>query len=524
MKFLMRPEERAFARTMTRLTSCNHFLPERIDLEREALGSAFAEGPTATWNLNFDSNVKSLNILRLTEKTAALVDSVHQRLIRGGRLNVEELDGYIDLVSYHLYQVYRKDFEALTSSHGSMSGPLRCYDAFSRDVVRYLQPARQAAPPCLEVARLFAGLWQIERAFINIFTNIVGSSAAIAKLRASVWQSIFTCDIKRYRQGLYERMHEITTLITGPSGTGKELVAKAIASSAYIPFDPEKRQFAVDHRELFLALNLSALSSNLLESELFGHKRGAFTGALQDHAGWLQACPARGSVFLDEIGEISGGLQVKLLRVLETRTFHRLGESNSQSFGGKIIAATNRNLGQETQAGRFREDFYYRLCSDVVVTPSLREQLAEAPEDLPRLVRFIARRFLTAELSDELADEVGQFVARRLGREYSWPGNFRELEQCVRNILVRRSYEPIQLKPDDPAVALAASIENGRLTAEELLQHYCSIVYARTHNLEETARRLQLDRRTVKAKLQKAEIDNTDALTSSHPIREGGWC
>ena len=377
----------------------------------------------------------------------------------------------------------------------------RFYEAFARDARTYLQPTRESAPSTQEVAHLFAGLWQVERAFVNIFQNIVGSSPSIARLRASVWESVFTSNFERYRRGLFQSMHQITTLITGPSGTGKELVAQAIAASGYIPFDADKQHFALDHRALFYALNLAALPSSLLESELFGHKRGAFTGALQDHAGWLEVCPEGGSVFLDEVGEIDAALQVKLLRVLQTRTFHRLGESQSRPFLGKIIAATNRDLVTEIQSGRFREDFYYRLCSDVISTPSLCEQLAEAPEDLPRLVRFIARRLVNADQAEPLTAEVVHIAETKLGQGYRWPGNFRELEQCVRNVLVRGRYEPVDIKPRAPAEALAADLAAGRLTADELLQRYCSIVYGQTHNLEETARRLNLDRRTVKAKL-----------------------
>ncbi|HEY5914325.1 MAG TPA: sigma 54-interacting transcriptional regulator, partial [Verrucomicrobiae bacterium] len=381
------------------------------------------------------------------------------------------------------------------------ASPVKFYAAFSRDAQAYLQPARESALSSREVAHLFAGLWQIERAFINIFQNIIGSSASIARLRASVWESIFTYNFKRYREGLYEGMSQITTLITGPSGTGKELVAKAIACSGYIPFEAEKHRFVLDPNTLFYALNLSALPSSLIESELFGHKRGAFTGALEDHVGWLEVCPQGGSVFLDEVGEIDASLQVKLLRVLQARAFQRLGESQPRSFRGKIIAATNRDLVAEIQAGGIREDFYYRLCSDVISAPSLRQQLAEAPEDLGRLVRFIARRLVSPEQADELTTEVISLVESKLGRDYSWPGNFRELEQCVRNVLVRGRYEPARIRPRDPAAALAADIATGRLTADELLQRYCSIVFAQTRNLEETARRLNLDRRTVKARL-----------------------
>ncbi len=499
MKPLMDPEERRFAKVIARLVACNHFLPQRIKLEREALGSAFVESPSAAWNVDLESQGRSPNIQLLAEKTGEVVKALHLRFMQGGGLAREEVDGYEALLQFHLYQRYRSDLESLTSTPGASRRPVKFYDAFAQEALAYLQPMR--LPSSREVAHLFAGLWQVERAFVNIFQNIVGSSPSIVRLRAAVWESVFTSNFERYRRGLFQSMHQLTTLITGPSGTGKELVAQAIAASGYIPFDPDKQCFAQDHHALFCALNLAALPSSLLESELFGHKRGAFTGALQDHAGWLEVCPEGGSVFLDEIGEIEAALQVKLLRVLQTRSFHRLGESQSRPFLGKIIAATNRDLATEIQSGRFREDFYYRLCADVITAPSLCDQLAEAPEDLPRLVRFIVRRLVNAEQAESLTAEVVHFAETKLGQAYRWPGNFRELEQCVRNVLVRGRYEPVDVKPRAPAELLLADLLAGRMTADELLQRYCSLVYGQTHNLEETARRLSLDRRTLKAKL-----------------------
>ena len=158
--------------------------------------------------------------------------------------------------------------------------------------------------------------------------------------------------------------------MTGATGTGKELVARAIGLSRYVPFNEKSQSFQHDFAGSFRAVNLSALSPTLIESELFGHRRGSFTGAVEDRTGWLESCGPHGTVFLDEIGELDPGIQVKLLRVLQTRTFQRIGETDERRFEGKIIAATNRNLDEELEGGDFRADFYYRLCADRVTTPT----------------------------------------------------------------------------------------------------------------------------------------------------------
>ena len=320
---------------------------------------------------------------------------------------------------------------------------------FERDVRHFLAlPALGLPAP--DPAHLFAFFFQVRRAFHFTIDHILGGSLAVARLRASVWQSIFTRDVDRYRRALAQRLHDVTTLIVGPSGTGKELVARAIGLSRYIPFDPSAQAFTEDFRGAFYALHLAALSPTLVESELFGHRKGAFTGAVADRPGWLEECPPLGTVFLDEIAEVDPGIQVKLLRVIQTRTFQRVGDTKARRFHGKIVAATNRDLAAEMQAGRFRPDLYYRLCSDVIQTPALETQLRDASDELGLFLRFIARNVAGEAEADALAQEAEAWITKQLGREYRWPGNVRELEQCVRNVLIRGEYWPprrARLKP-----------------------------------------------------------------------------
>ena len=256
------------------------------------------------------------------------------------------------------YLLYDR-FEARLES--AMTAPeVEFYDDFLEQARFYvsLLPQRIADDVDAELPHWFAFLFQVRRASHHIFDFIVGSSLPAARLRGAAWQSIFTHDLRRYRRLLFGKMSDIATLVTGESGTGKELVAQAIALSGYIPFQQKRKQFEIDLGQAFFPLNLSALAPTLVESELFGHRRGAFTSALSDRKGFLAVCPALGTVFLDEIGDLDPAIQVKLLRVLQTRTFQPLGETKSQSFEGKIVAATNRDLATE-----MRSDASVKTCT-----------------------------------------------------------------------------------------------------------------------------------------------------------------
>ena len=497
-------EDRSHADAVARLTYCNPFVPERMRCEREALGEEFVEGEAA-WHLGSDPTGQRPNLALLVRRVEQVAARTRARLAEGVAAGPADLRAYEDLVMYLLYYRNKPVFEQLILAQPRKPTPrelAEAYEKFVADVGHFLGMAGVTFPDAYDPPVLFAAFFQIRRAFAQIFNHIVGGSEAAARLRAAAWQSIFTHDMRRYRRVMYDRMGDITTLITGPSGTGKELVARAIGHSRYIPFDPRKKEFTEDFAGSFLPLNLSALSPTLIESELFGHRRGAFTGALEDRPGWLEVCPPLGTVFLDEIGELDPAIQVKLLRVLQTRTFQRLGDTATRVFRGKIIAATNRDLGREMATGGFREDFYYRLCSDIIRTPSLREQVSGAPKEMRSLLLFIAERVAGAGEAEAVAAEVHGWVDEHLGDDYAWPGNFRELEQCVRNVLIRREYRPPTADSSAPAGRLAEELQAGRLTAEELLRRYCALVYDRTRNYEETARRLGLDRRTVKSKVQ----------------------
>lgn len=507
MRTLFTSEDRAFAEAIDTLCYINPFSAERQGVERKALGHQYCDVADA-WALG--PGHRNKNLLPLKEKTQLFVQRLRPRL---SEATGSELQLYGSAVRFFSYNEFRETFVALGDQAQEAKFSQRKVTAFSKfqKLLNALLPSAQVARDLFgSLEHLFALEFQFHRAFHHIFDTIVGASRPAQRLRECVWESVFTRDMRRYERGIYRRMHAINTLILGPSGTGKELVARAIGMSRYLPFDRGTTRFEEEIADTFFALNISALSPSLIESELFGHKRGSFTGAVSDRAGFFEACAEHGTVFLDEVGELSAELQVKLLRTLQTREFQRVGEVEKRLFEGKLVSATNRDLREEMARGSLREDFYYRLCSDVVETPALREQLADNPDDLGLLVSHVARKHFEAEDADEISAEAIRFIEERLGPEYPWFGNVRELEQCVLNIAVRGEYRGAggsPLQDEDVSAELSKAFLSASLDVERLLDVYCTLAFAHTGSFSEAGRRLGVDRRTVKARLDKALLE-----------------
>ena len=497
----MTEEDRELAGLIGELAHCNPFLQKRIEFEQAILGAGHVT-LKSVWSLeSADPHADQPNLAAIGELAHALAGRLREGLVAGAKPTRGELVLYQELVLYVLYHDHRHVLRGIIDAYkrgGKCPGLDQTYRGFAESHRHYFGVRDLTWPEHYEVSHYFAVCFQVRRAFVHIYKSIVGASLPAARLRAAVWQSIFSHNMRRYHRSLYDRMGDLTTLITGGTGTGKELVASAIGKSRFIPYDIRKNQFAESFASSFDPVNLSALSPLLVESELFGHCRGSFTGALADHAGYLESCSPLGTVFLDEIGELDFGIQVKLLRVLQARSFKRVGDVAELEFRGKIIAATNRDLAKEVAEGRFRADFFYRICADHIRTPSLREQLVDSPKELAIMIAFIARRVAGEREAAQLTEEVLAWIETGLPPDYAWPGNFRELEQCVRNVLIRQAYHPtIPADDSDPYAAWLAAARAGTLTADEVLGRYCTLVYAQTQNYQETARRLQLDRRTV---------------------------
>lgn len=236
-----------------------------------------------------------------------------------------------------------------------------------------------------------------------------------------------------------------SVLIQGETGTGKELVARAV------------HQLSPRVTEPFVTVDCAALGETLIESELFGHTRGAFTGALRAHEGLLRAANG-GSVFLDEVGELPSPTQVKLLRFLQERTVRAVGSTEAVPVDTRVLAATNRNLIAEVQAGRFRADLFYRLSVIPLDTVPLRER----SEDIPDLCRHFIQRY---QHDDRIVLDLSVEVTAAL-QAYRWPGNVRELENAVRRALTLRRGS--RLTMDDFALHGEPSVPSPRIRADDI--------------------------------------------------------
>lgn len=280
-----------------------------------------------------------------------------------------------------------------------------------------------------------------------------------------------------------------SVLITGESGTGKELVAKAIHENS------NRRD------KKFVAINCGALSEGVLESELFGHVKGSFTGALADKVGLLEEAD-RGTLFLDEIGDVSPSLQVKLLRVLQEGEFKRVGSLEVKQVNIRVIAATHRNLDEMIKAGKFRDDLLYRLKVIEIHLPALRDRV----EDLPELVNhFLAHCSAQNKKVSHISPEAMQLLLH-----YSWPGNVRELEHSIERAVAMCS-GAVLFADDFPALltsAMPIAVEKRSSSLEDMeKEHILTTLKDTNYNKSKTSEILGIDRATLYRKAQKYGIE-----------------
>jgi DNA-binding NtrC family response regulator len=315
--------------------------------------------------------------------------------------------------------------------------------------------------------------WVRQLAYESPRYQIVGSSASIQRVLRVIERVAPT---------------EATVLVRGASGTGKELVARALHTNS-----PRRDRPLV-------TINCAALTETLLESELFGHEKGAFTGATQTKPGLVEVAEG-GTLFIDEIGEMAPGLQAKLLRVLEDGHFRRVGSTREQQADVRVVAATNRDLTEAIAAGRFRDDLYYRLNVVTIDLPALRDRR----EDIPPLVEhFLATRQVGPVRSRVEADAMKALVA------YAWPGNVRELANVLERAQILAENHVIALEDLPEAIASTAVPEGNadpRHLSQVERQHVLSVLRQEKGNKVHAARVLGVSRRSLYRLIEKHRLE-----------------
>jgi DNA-binding NtrC family response regulator len=279
---------------------------------------------------------------------------------------------------------------------------------------------------------------------------------------------------------------DASVLLTGETGTGKELVAKAIHAKS------KRNQYP------FIAINCGAIPDSLMETELFGHLKGAFTGATQSRKGYLEVVSG-GTLFLDEIGEISPKMQVDLLRVLEEKTITRIGSSEPIEVDFRLISATRRNLGKKIDTGQFREDFFYRINVITVEIPPLRKRR----EDIPLLVDHFRNKYCheTIKQVDHISTR-----AEELLKQYDWPGNVRELENAIERAVVLSKSRKLDVKDfsflrssSESSLKKTSLRENEKTYIKEILTEF-------NWNITRAAQVLDINRVTLHKKMNRYDL------------------
>jgi DNA-binding NtrC family response regulator len=324
----------------------------------------------------------------------------------------------------------------------------------------------------------------------NALEKLAGDSSLLRAVKAAAWAASFGSSLPAMlRLERVVRDHDV--LVNGETGSGKEAVAHAIALGT----------LSADERPApFAALNIAAIPETLIESELFGHVRGAFTGAGKDRVGHVRSV-ASGCLFLDEVGDLPLPAQSKLLRVMETDRVTPLGSDTSYDADVRYVAASHKDLRDMVRSGAFRADLYERLAGNVIRLPSLRER----PEDIRPIGERFAARYLAADAPEWR--RVRSFLTSREARTHGWPGNVRELQNCLRNVLLGIAPGLLtSAKPADTAPAESELPEDLRARSASLAAveaWYVAQVVARCGgNCAFAARVLGVDRATVRRKLR----------------------
>ncbi len=400
-----------------------------------------------------------------------------------------ELDGMA--VLREVKKLSKKSAVILMTGFGSMEGAV---EAIKEGAFDYMSKPFKMDELRLVVSRA-AKHWESQN------QKTPRSSSSMARLpKALIGKSPKIVEI--YKTLARAALSASNVLIIGESGTGKELVARAI-------HDNSQRQ---EQGKNFVAVNCGALAETLLESELFGHVKGSFTGAITDKKGLFEEANG-GTLFLDEIGDISPALQIKLLRVIQENEYKPVGSFESKKVDVRIISATHRNLDELVKSGKFREDLFYRLKVILIELPPLRERV----EDLPDLAEYFIARY--SEKNKKAVSHISE-DAMELLKTFSWPGNIRELEHTIEraiamtntSVLFPEDFPPEIVRGESVSVALSGVVNGDSRTAAHSLEeiekaHILKVLQDVKFNKSKAAEVLGIDRATLYRKAQRYGIE-----------------
>jgi two-component system, NtrC family, response regulator HydG len=513
---LILPSRLGYAEALSRLYITNPFVPAWTDLHKAALGERYVPGDHASLTL---AGAPSANRRDIAEKIALLVGAASRHLAAGGTATPRELAIYQGLVIYSLWDDFGPELQRIIDED-RIDAPF--YDDFAE---RYRATLGFPGLTVPEPGRLFAFFYQARRAWYFARTKILGGSPSAAAARAAIWRAIMGGDVRTYASDLYLRMHRTPVLITGETGTGKELAAECIGWSRYIPFDVAPRRFAFRHAERHHARNLCETPPELLPSALFGHKRGSFTGATSDMTGFFALPLPGGSLQLDEFGELPLHVQAQLLRPLEGRQYLPIGETRLRPIECLLIFTTNRDLEAMCREGTFRPDLHERMKGVHIHMPSLLQMLREAPGEMRvHVMAFVAGEISSAAEVEAMTDRIMNAIGAT-GASYGWSRNVRELKNFVVSYVINdgqvvEPWGPAPASSQASPVAdesgpesscppssgiLGPRAKAGEVSLDELTRAFVVQVHVLTGgSLRETARRTSLDYRTVKRYLDPA--------------------
>jgi len=483
-KIELQPEDRDYFRILTEFAFRNPFEKESLRLAYRVAGGKYPVGEQLRYQV-YETIKKRIRQVTLNEKFTWKHFSGEDRdLVRFALLH----DSYYRCFTKFDDLILKQIKEDLSDQPVS----------FAQETLLLMRSRGFSVDDSL---RYFSFFYQLRRAWYFINHELIGQSMSMETLRSHLWRSLFTSFPDLYEKVMWNRMEDFSTFLVGETGTGKGTAATAIGRSGFIPFNEKKVNFNESFTNNFIEINLSQFSESLIESELFGHRKGAFTGAVDNHKGIFALCSPHGAIFLDEIGDVSVPIQIKLLKVLEERSFSPVGGHNKLHFNGRIVTATNKSLIELKQQKTFREDFYYRLCSNVINVPTLRQQIFEDSSTLEALLAHTILR-IAGKPVPELLDKIMQLLEREVGLNYDWPGNVRELEQSVRSILLTLHYNKNTSGTLGYTNELHRAIERESVNAQGLISIYCSILYRKYGTFEKVAKITNLDPRTVKKHIQ----------------------